>query len=150
MDISPTTREAVYQALRGDHALNFAGGSLGTSNNRCPFIEKGALAIRWDGDVSPCLALMHDHKMYLYQIREIHKAPCGWKRLESEYRANMEQAGVSHLAQSLAGIQFLSLHSCAADVTISNQTRKTASAVLSPLAAAACGHRESSNALNLP
>jgi MoaA/NifB/PqqE/SkfB family radical SAM enzyme len=67
MDISPTTREAVYQALRGDHALNFAGGSLGTSNNRCPFIEKGALAIRWDGDVSPCLALMHDHKMYLYQ-----------------------------------------------------------------------------------
>ncbi len=67
MDVSPTTREAVYQVLRGDHALNFAGGSLGTSNNRCPFIEKGALAIRWDGDASPCLALMHDHKMYLYQ-----------------------------------------------------------------------------------
>jgi MoaA/NifB/PqqE/SkfB family radical SAM enzyme len=67
MDIGPTTREAIYQALRGDHALNFAGGSLGESNNRCPFIEKGAMAIRWDGDVSPCLALMHDHKMFLYK-----------------------------------------------------------------------------------
>jgi MoaA/NifB/PqqE/SkfB family radical SAM enzyme len=64
MDIGPTTREAIYQAMRGDHALNFAGGSLGESGNRCPFIEKGATAIRWDGDVSPCLALMHDHKMY--------------------------------------------------------------------------------------
>jgi MoaA/NifB/PqqE/SkfB family radical SAM enzyme len=67
MDINPTTREAIYQALRGDHALSFAGGSLGESNNRCPFIEKGSLAIRWDGDVSPCLALMHDHKMYFHR-----------------------------------------------------------------------------------
>jgi MoaA/NifB/PqqE/SkfB family radical SAM enzyme len=66
MDIGPTTREAIYQAMRGDHALNFAGGSLGESNNRCPFIEKGSMAVRWDGHVSPCLALMHDHKMYLY------------------------------------------------------------------------------------
>jgi MoaA/NifB/PqqE/SkfB family radical SAM enzyme len=67
MDIGPMTREAIYQALRGDHALNFAGGDLAAGNNRCPFVEKGSLAIRWDGDVSPCLALMHDHKMYLYQ-----------------------------------------------------------------------------------
>ncbi len=66
MDINPTTREAIYQVMRGDHALNIAGGSFGESNNRCPFIEKGSMAIRWDGDVSPCLALMHDHKMYLY------------------------------------------------------------------------------------
>ena len=110
MDISPTTREAIYQALRGDHALNFAGGSLAASNNRCPFIEKGALAIRWDGDVSPCLALMHDHKMYLYQYERSIKRHVVGNVLESECRANMEQAGVSHLAQSLAGIQFLSLH----------------------------------------
>jgi MoaA/NifB/PqqE/SkfB family radical SAM enzyme len=67
MDIGPGTREAIYHAMRGDHALSFAGGSLGESNNRCPFIEKGAMAIRWDGEVSPCLALMHDHKMHLYK-----------------------------------------------------------------------------------
>jgi MoaA/NifB/PqqE/SkfB family radical SAM enzyme len=67
MDIEPATREAIYRAMRGDHALSFAGGSLGESHRRCPFIEKGALAIRWDGAVSPCLALMHDHKMYLYR-----------------------------------------------------------------------------------
>jgi len=67
MDINPTTREAIYQVMRGDHSLSFAGGSLGESSNRCPFIEKGALAIRWDGDVSPCLALLHDHRIYFSQ-----------------------------------------------------------------------------------
>jgi len=67
MDVNPTTREAFYQALRGDHSLSIAGGSLGEKNNSCPFVEKGALAIRWDGDVSPCLALLHDHKAYLHK-----------------------------------------------------------------------------------
>lgn len=33
--------------------------------DRCPFIEKGAVAVRWDGHVSPCLALLHDHRTYL-------------------------------------------------------------------------------------
>jgi MoaA/NifB/PqqE/SkfB family radical SAM enzyme len=67
MDINPATREAVYQAMRGDHSISIAGGSLGESNNRCPFVEKGALAIRWDGDVSPCIPLLHDHKAYIYR-----------------------------------------------------------------------------------
>jgi MoaA/NifB/PqqE/SkfB family radical SAM enzyme len=67
MDVSPITREALYQAMRGDHFLRIAGGNLGERNNQCPFIEKGSLAIRWDGDVSPCLALLHDHKAYIHR-----------------------------------------------------------------------------------
>jgi MoaA/NifB/PqqE/SkfB family radical SAM enzyme len=67
MDISPTTREAFYQAMRRDHSVSISGASLGERNNQCPFIEKGSLAIRWDGDVSPCLALLHDHKVYFHK-----------------------------------------------------------------------------------
>jgi MoaA/NifB/PqqE/SkfB family radical SAM enzyme len=66
MDINPMTREAFYQTMRGDHSLTIAGGSLDERNNQCPFIEKGSLSIRWDGEVSPCLALMHDHKAYVH------------------------------------------------------------------------------------
>ena len=29
MDISPTTREAIYHAMRGDHSLSISGASLG-------------------------------------------------------------------------------------------------------------------------
>lgn len=73
MDVSPATREVVYQALRGNHFLSIAGGRLSERNNRCPFIEKGALAIRWDGNVSPCLALLHDHNAYVYKYERFIK-----------------------------------------------------------------------------
>jgi MoaA/NifB/PqqE/SkfB family radical SAM enzyme len=67
MDMNPTTREAFYHALRGNHSVSIAGGRLWERNNQCPFVEKGSLAIRWDGDASPCLALLHDHKAYLHR-----------------------------------------------------------------------------------
>ncbi len=67
MDIDPTTREALYDVMRGDHSLTISGANFGERSNRCPFIEKGSLSIRWDGDVSPCLALLHDHKAFLYK-----------------------------------------------------------------------------------
>ncbi len=33
--------------------------------NSCPFIETGAGAIGWDGNLSPCLPLLHSHDCYL-------------------------------------------------------------------------------------
>lgn len=33
--------------------------------NRCPFIEAGAGAVGWDGNLSPCLPLLHSHDCYL-------------------------------------------------------------------------------------
>ncbi|MCL4299833.1 MAG: SPASM domain-containing protein [Anaerolineae bacterium] len=44
--------------------IEFAGNNLGTSNNTCPFIESGAMAIGWDGGASPCPPLLHSHISY--------------------------------------------------------------------------------------
>ena len=66
MDVNPATREAIYEAMRGNHSLRISGGGLGDRNNSCPFSEKGALAIRWDGCVSPCIPLLHNHTSYLH------------------------------------------------------------------------------------
>ncbi len=38
----------------------------GTLLPRCPFIEGGAMAVGWDGGVSPCLPLLHTHRTYLF------------------------------------------------------------------------------------
>ena len=65
IDINAMTQEVLYQIMLSGHPLSFAGANLGEGNDRCPFIEKGAVAIRWDGDVSPCLPLLHDHKTFL-------------------------------------------------------------------------------------
>ncbi len=73
MDVSPTTREAFYHAMRGDHSLSISGASFGERNNQCPFVQKGSLSIRWDGEVSPCLALLHDHKAYVFKYERAMK-----------------------------------------------------------------------------
>jgi MoaA/NifB/PqqE/SkfB family radical SAM enzyme len=31
----------------------------------CPFVERGSVSVRWDGEVSPCLPLLHTHREYL-------------------------------------------------------------------------------------
>jgi MoaA/NifB/PqqE/SkfB family radical SAM enzyme len=67
MDVGPATREAFFSALRGDHFLSISGGNFAERNNQCPFIEKGSMSFRWDGDASPCLALLHDHKAYVHK-----------------------------------------------------------------------------------
>jgi MoaA/NifB/PqqE/SkfB family radical SAM enzyme len=67
IDINAMTHEVLYQIMLSGHPLSFAGANLGEGNDRCPFIEKGAVAIRWDGAVSPCLPLLHDHRTFLYR-----------------------------------------------------------------------------------
>jgi len=64
MDIYPATKEAICHILGGDYSVRMAGGNLGQNGNRCPFLDKGAMVFRWDGDAGPCLALLHNHKMY--------------------------------------------------------------------------------------
>jgi MoaA/NifB/PqqE/SkfB family radical SAM enzyme len=65
IDANETTREALHYIRRGGYNLSYNGDYFGRSTDRCPFIERGATAIAWDGSLSPCLPLMHDHDSYL-------------------------------------------------------------------------------------
>lgn len=71
MDVDPITGPVLYEVLRGDRNVSFAGGNLGATNDRCPFIEEGAAAVGWDGRFSPCLTLLHSHTSFLDE-RERH------------------------------------------------------------------------------
>jgi MoaA/NifB/PqqE/SkfB family radical SAM enzyme len=66
IDLDDTSKDAIVQAMRFRHNVMLNGVTLGQDRGRCPFIEKGAVAICWDGSVSPCLALMHRYKTYLH------------------------------------------------------------------------------------
>lgn len=66
MDWNEDTRQALYQVLRSRPNARIHNVNLGLAAGRCPFIEAGAIAISWNGAVSPCLALMHSHVSYLY------------------------------------------------------------------------------------
>lgn len=65
MDINDKTREAFFAALKSGCSVSFAGNKLSGANDVCVFVEGGALAVGWDGGVSPCPPLLHNHTTYL-------------------------------------------------------------------------------------
>ncbi len=65
MDINETTRDAFFSALNSGASVTFAGNKLSGANDVCGFIEGGAMAIGWNGNVSPCPPLLHNHVVYL-------------------------------------------------------------------------------------
>jgi len=74
IDVDEGTARVLYQVMRSHRNISLAGHNLGDANNRCPFVDAGAAAIRWDGELSPCLPLLHDHTSYLND-RERHSRP---------------------------------------------------------------------------
>jgi MoaA/NifB/PqqE/SkfB family radical SAM enzyme len=65
MDIQSQTINALASVLKDLNRLELAGATLNQNTDRCPFIERGSLAIRWDGKVSPCLPLLYTHTHFL-------------------------------------------------------------------------------------
>lgn len=66
IDLDDTSKDAIVQAMRYRHNVTLNGVSIGQDHGRCPFIERGSVAICWDGSVSPCLALMHRYNTFLH------------------------------------------------------------------------------------
>ena len=65
MELNDLTSAALIQALKMGGTISIAHQDMKLGANRCPFMEKGSLSVRWDGNVSPCLALLHDHENLL-------------------------------------------------------------------------------------
>jgi len=65
MDVDDRTAAAMIDLLRCTNQLALFGSKLNQNVDRCPFIERGSLSIRWDGKVSPCLPLLYTHTYYL-------------------------------------------------------------------------------------
>lgn len=65
IDIDKLTCESLFPIMRGGHSVWLAGRSFEEATDRCPFIEKGFTAISWEGNLSPCLPLLHSHMSYV-------------------------------------------------------------------------------------
>ncbi len=65
MDWNDITHQPLYQVLRHRPNARIHDVNLSMAEGRCPFVEAGAVAVAWNGAVSPCLALMHSHVSYL-------------------------------------------------------------------------------------
>jgi MoaA/NifB/PqqE/SkfB family radical SAM enzyme len=80
MDLVGETADAVMRVLGAGHSVSFAGAELDGHNALCPFADAGALAVRWDGAVSPCPPLLHSHTAFI-RGREKRFRHCAWGRI---------------------------------------------------------------------
>jgi MoaA/NifB/PqqE/SkfB family radical SAM enzyme len=67
MDINGLTLDAIGEVWKRKSVLLIAGKDIDRSVDTCQFIEQGATAVRWDGEVSPCLPLLHTYDCYFGQ-----------------------------------------------------------------------------------
>jgi MoaA/NifB/PqqE/SkfB family radical SAM enzyme len=65
IDMNHLTRDAFIATLSSSRGVRFAEGNLWESINHCPFIDGGVTAISWEGNVSPCLPLLHSHTSFV-------------------------------------------------------------------------------------
>jgi len=65
MDVSNQSLEAYRKALQNNYNFRLSGNEVDRAMNKCPFLLKRSTSIRWDGEISPCLPLLHTHDSYL-------------------------------------------------------------------------------------
>jgi len=65
LDLNSYTSEPLQRASSSTASLSLLDVSLSGRNDYCRFAHEGYAAVRWDGQVSPCLPLLHDHPVYL-------------------------------------------------------------------------------------
>lgn len=68
MDFSPEISSILVETLKGSGKIAISGKQLTMGDDSCPFLRKGSMSIRWDGEASPCLPLMHTHTSYIEEI----------------------------------------------------------------------------------
>lgn len=65
MDVSEITHGALYGTTQAGCSICFPEDIQNPTRDICPFIEHGATAISWEGNLSPCLPLLHSHLRFV-------------------------------------------------------------------------------------
>jgi MoaA/NifB/PqqE/SkfB family radical SAM enzyme len=68
IDVSNTTKEAIFSLLRGLENLALMGNKIAVDSRHCRFVQGRTSFVRWDGKVSPCMGLLHSHRTFLYGL----------------------------------------------------------------------------------
>lgn len=64
LDVSVETRESLFRLAGGCENLSLMGRDLAAGADECRFVRERCVFIRWDGKVSPCMSLLHDHEIF--------------------------------------------------------------------------------------
>ena len=75
VDAREPALEPMVQLLRQEGSFPARNSPLSNEGPHCRFVNEGAVAVGWDGRVSPCVALLHSYTCY---VRNREKAVRHW------------------------------------------------------------------------
>lgn len=70
LDYNADTLEPLRDVYNSTASISMLGQSLSSLGDYCRFAQEGYAVVRWDGEVSPCLSLLHDHPEYIHGRRK--------------------------------------------------------------------------------
>ncbi len=70
LDFSDDTLEPLRDVYNSTASISMLGTSLSSYGDTCRFAHEGYAAVRWDGEVAPCLSLLHSHPEYVHGRRK--------------------------------------------------------------------------------
>ena len=91
MDACQVAGEALQRLVRTGILLRVNGATVSGAGPKCRFVDEGRLAIRSDGALSPCLALMHSHQYYFRKRA---------KRIRAYYLGNVNETTIKDIWES--------------------------------------------------
>jgi len=71
MDFEQLPPEVLLTVLRDWPQLQLGKNRVVRDAGHCKFIEEESLYVRWDGAVSPCMAMLHTNRTYLQNVERI-------------------------------------------------------------------------------
>ena len=112
LDISSLTREALFHLLQGYENLTLMGNKVYAPSQQCRFVQERTTVVRWDGQVSPCMGLLHAHITYLYgNERKISSYGLGDIR-RSTLRKIWNSEGYKAFREKVRAFEFSPCHVC--------------------------------------
>lgn len=68
MDFKNVPSDVLAAMMGSVQNFNLGENRIARKSGYCSFIEDDSLFVRWDGEVSPCIALLHNNKTYLQNV----------------------------------------------------------------------------------
>ncbi len=112
LDVNNTTKDALFSLFQGFENLTLMGNRIAVDARRCRFVHDRTSFVRWDGEVSPCMGLLHSHKTYLYGLeRRVRRHSFGNVR-ENDLSAIWNSKAYGDFRERVKAFDFSPCHVC--------------------------------------
>jgi len=112
IDLSESTRDTLWRLAGGNETVSLMGTPLGARMDECRFIRERCSFVRWDGQVSPCMALLHSHATYFYGMERRNKNHSFGNIMEQEFCDIWNAPDYVSFREKVARFDFAPCHVC--------------------------------------